>query len=419
MKSNQILVAVLLLLASTFACKPRQSAFRLSGSSQDSSGTKVFFDGLHAAPGSPERLAAAKLFRDALTPSISEMEQRGEKTHEMLRVVLMTLEYLEGKNICKPEERVTLYRGFGRHPIYRPKNSKAPGFMFNNVWMQNTISEILTLQKTIGFEKRVVTPDKSDGMPTITGDDIGNVIFDNSHLLKNLDLKSVDWKSDLFDYDWYSLSTNHSFGEADPDVLISLTVLPEIARRFGPGYLTLSLCPERAQFLVRTDNYTEFEMYVPFFILPEEIARIDGIECGQLKDDEGKASKRCFKKTTGKEFADFTTQINELTKIYRQCFVNFGTLAEAAMGNLLADRYALGGEDTFYKVLSGSKDNLEFRSQLLPALKAACRPDCKLAKSIKLQLESKIAEGAELVFAPEEIKSGLKALNDSIAGCDN
>lgn len=356
------------------------------------------------------------LLRQALTPSLTEMTGAGTKARTMQRVIEMTLAYMEGAETCKPEERVTLYRGFGRQPIYRPKGSQDPGFMLNNVWFEANITDILALQSTVGFTKRTVTLAADGGLPSLSGDDIGNVMFDNSKLLTNFNPQAFSWKDLLFKYDWDQLSVNHSQGEGDPDVLISTTLLSEVARRFGPGYLTLSVCPERTAFVTKTsENFGELEVYLPLFILPEEIVSIDGLECGQLPgDDDGEAAQECFKKATGTPFVHHPASLSSPTLLYRQCFMNFGTLAETSESDLLTTRYSKNLK-AFYKILAASNSSRDFRSKLVSELQAQCKPDCALGKKIMKRLKADLAANVELSWTSEELAPSLAELQSFVA----
>lgn len=190
-------------------------------------------------------------------------------------------------------------------------------------------------------------------------------------------------------------------------MLISTSVESLVADRFGPGFLTLSVCPERALLTTQNgENFGELEAYVPLFILPEEIVRVDGKECGQIEDED--LRKKCH--TT--PFVDTAPPASPYTALYRQCFENLGTATEAR-GDALAARYGKISE-AFYKKVDETT-SVDALRVAIGTMTGVCAPDCDLAKKA---VTTETAAIAKLAATDPELgarKTELEQLTRKVA----
>jgi hypothetical protein len=129
------------------------------------------------------------------------------------------------------------------------------------------------------------------------------------------------------DFDWYHISAGHT-NDTEGSPLISTTLNPQIANTFGWTYLTLDVCPERALLLSHSQYLGEMEVYVPFFLLPEEITHVSGFECGVTKSIANEDQKKAADAICRKESSSFQLKAHELqnqsalTKLYWQIYAH-------------------------------------------------------------------------------------------------
>ncbi|MGE0173931.1 MAG: hypothetical protein AB7T49_14135 [Oligoflexales bacterium] len=399
---------------SVSGCKSRQGRL-MTESTPDGVSTAAFFEGLAAKPGTPERVASADAMESAMAEDLLNMatgtptptDPEGTEARLMHRVVKDTISYLRGTTTCRDEERIILYRGFGRQPIFGAQASQGKGFMLNNVWMDAVISEIKNLRTSgaVQYDDRTVQWQPGMAKPNISGDYLGQIIFNNKDKLA-FSLAEQDWKRLLEKYNFDDLARTHTAGE-DPTILLSGSLVPEVANHFGPGVLKLAVCPQRAlPVRMAGDDFYEFEVYIPFFILPEEIVSVDGFECGELKD--GEQRKSCYNKT----YSDTDQVFNDNTKTYRQCMLNFedGSYKQSVLA--LQIRYSYEILDKFYGQLLKTPSWEEF----MPFVKNLCLPSCDtetlVSKGLKEALAKHSLSDAEKVQVKASIERSQRTLKE-------
>ncbi len=380
-KIGTVLVGGAVFFSLTVGCTSTPSAEnRLQADTSTASETETFLTGLHAPLGSAERKAAGQVFQKAMEPHLLKMERNLStvETKRLKNVVQWTLDYLGSDQGCAPDERVTLYRGFGRQPIFGPKGEVGKGFMVNNHFMSGMIGEVFDLRDAgkISFTSRDVQWQTGQSEPTISGDFLGDVIYRERSQLQSFNPVTQPWEEYFMDYKFGNIASVHTVGE-DYTVLISTSTSPSVAHHFGPGILTLSVCPERAMMVdYFAEDYTEFEVYVPFFLLPEEIVSVSGQRCGEIKDSD--LAKECY----GPTFTPPVVADTAASRIYHSCLMNFGTDAEASSSDFLRDRFVAGPHRAFYDLVTNSSTAENFRSSLA-TLAPICKPDCALAAKVE------------------------------------
>jgi hypothetical protein len=385
---GSILLSVSLLLT---ACKSRQGKVMSDGGAPVS--TAIFLEGLGAPQGSPQRIAAADALESAMGEHLTQMasgitspsDPEGYEAKLMHRVVADTLSYLRGTTTCSDEERITLYRGYGRQPFFGSEARDGKGFMLNNIWMEALINEAKQLKAsgTMVYEDRAVTWQEGMSKPNLTGDYLGQVIYDNRDKLA-FALPAQDWKDLFDDYNFDNVARTHTAGE-DPTILISGSLLPEVGDHFGPGVLKLAVCPQRAlPVRMTSEDFYEMEVYIPFFILPEEIVDLQGFECGQLKDQDQR--KGCFG-----NYSDADPTYNENTKILRSCLLNFDVGAPKFSRLPLEMRYTYEILDKYYSNLLAAPSYKEF----MPVIGDLCKPSCETSELVTKYLKESIEKGLE------------------------
>ncbi len=389
---NQIRIGLWIILDGLFFSCKTQSPDSVTNdlrSLANSKSTPAFFEGLSAKPGSPARKMAGSILETALAPHFAKMNLKSSiESKRLERVLRFTISYLQADTVCEPSQRIKLYRGVGRQPFIGENKRKFSGFMVNNLWLGDLIKDTLKSREKAGRPLKpwkVQWEGQSGRLPQLSGDYIGKEIFESRDLL-SFDVKSMDWENNLSEYSFGGITSTQSAGEAST-ILISTSVSASVAAEFAPSFLTLTVCPERAMLVdYFAEDFNEWEVYLPLFILPEEIALMEAVECGQIEDPD--TAKKCH----GKPFESNKTELNKLSSLVRNCIGNFGTEAERQFTNLVQNRFEQSIHPKFYQILTDS-DSLESFRANLSQLSNICKPDCAIAK--------KAHEGVDRAFKLE------------------
>ncbi len=326
LKRLAFLVSYLLSAYSLISCKavPQQEAIALDQANLNNLGgslTKEFFTGLSSAPGSPARKRSGEIlenvFQEKLYPQVPKKDEPYEKesqehTHHVLN---LTIEYLKAGNQCNPTQRIRAYRGLGsQNLLIHPEGQPEQGFhvfadwgtlltdeLKGGIFSGNAIPGVHVFQRLGGANKSAI---EQLNWPNFFG-------------MGRLAARSND-PNNFIDFNWEKLAKTHS-GSSSFSPLISFALKPDVSDGFGPGFLIVDICPERVLPLENYLTFGETEIYVPLFVLPEEIVRVEGLQCG-LDIQNGKAKREsCYPKPLTDSDAP-----SSATQRMRECYINFG-----------------------------------------------------------------------------------------------
>lgn len=271
--------------------------------------TQAYMNGLLAAPGSPQRLDAAKILKSQIESAQEKFYAKNplaKRFPEMQKGLDYAVEYLatpkekltpDGK-VCPPEERIRVYRGYSGQPIIGPKGHAGPGFVAMKGWGRELVSAIKGLKKNNALQVNGMKQDttKVPGEAGwVTGDSTGKVIYENLSLLdannkqtRNALFEKTDWDATTTKYNWIQKAIDHTAGQefttgedlSRDSFFISTTLDFEVSKNFGEGgILVAEVCPERFFLTQNPQELKEKELLLPFFILPEEIVAVLHHDC--------------------------------------------------------------------------------------------------------------------------------------------
>jgi hypothetical protein len=401
-----------ILLAVTF-CKPQRDLESEILSDGGGSRTKQFFIGLSSPPGSEARRQAGvileSIFNEKLYPSVpSEVDKYTKEGQlRMRRILNLTVEYLKSGTQCTAAQRIRAYRGLGsQNIVIHPKGKEKQGVHLFTNWNSLLMEDI-------------VKGNFANRSP------IGVRIFDQLDQAKKGAIENLDWSyffgmkrliartrdpNDFINFNWDNLATTHSIVSTDSP-LISLALQPEISNDFGPGFIVADICPERALPLESSFAFGETEIYVPLFILPEEIVRVEGLDCG-LEIQNGRSSRdRCFPNPLTDQ-----DPVNKASQGMRNCYINFGHPIEHKPWGA---RFAVQRRYTA-AILPGlrsifEKENIaQVRSEHSKALER-CSPSCTVAQEVLIDARDKLSRPP----VPEDEKESHNLLNSSLGDYSN
>jgi hypothetical protein len=378
----------------------------------DSTGsTALFLEGLASDPETSKRKAAGEILEKSLKPHIEQIRKLKTADSAVLANVLeWTVEYAKGEKTCEPNEKITLYRGFGRHPFFGRRNPTPKageyGYMLNGTWLGEVISDVNARRKEgkLAFTDRKAGKDPVSGKYSLSGDDIGSVIYSNRGLLENFDIEKQNWRELTWEYSWSELTSVHTTGETST-ILISTSVNASVANHFGPGFLTLSVCPQRAMLVNQLgDDFAEYEVYLPLIIFPEEIVKVEGEICGHLEDEE---KKLCY----GRKFAADKTSLAELSQAYHDCLMNRDIGLRTYSVKPVEDRYRDRINPVFYRLVGESSSSKDFLAKM-PQIKTLCKPDCKVMREVRERILKAVAAFPRGPEAQKEANDAIKRADE-------
>lgn len=353
--------------------------------------------GLSAAPSSPERRAAADSLRVTMQTVYGQMPP-SEPNQKMTQTLIgYTLDYLESGKTCEPSQKIRLHRGIGggSQPVIRDKADAKTGvhvfkavtdairkqlgdgekvgpFGINGVQAFESIAAGKSLRMRVDTDKReaeamnrsiartsrvsgdLKSPNEQkrlkaiqavDDLTTkIRGADLGwsyyfgfeRTVLDpttnaRSEIRLDLDKLTLD----------HTLGAEWNDSAGSPFSPLISTTLSTALDLWGPKYLVLDVCPERAAFVRHFDFLDEEEVYVPLFLLPEEIVDI-------APSPEALATMD-------------PPRDRALSQAYRNCYH-----APAFGGS------AAAGRDAYYEAVAQGLPLDEFRRKVQASIVAAC-----------------------------------------------
>jgi hypothetical protein len=254
---------------------------------------KQLYAGLLAMPGSAERKQSGEILQQWLdevsTRSAPDKTCPSEdiRQHQITKKILQgTIDYLKAPKSCAPEHKVRLYRGLGKNQFFTENGRTLVP------WSPLTYLATMKDQK----------------IPAAASKD------HRSNPLDDLTYKTVTQKyclncvKNMF---WDNIIASHSGAGSASSPALSTSLEAGEAKTFASPYLmVLDVCVERALALYNVNDgnsatFSEAEVYLPFFALPEEVTAIVKVP----EDDP-------FYKLDAK----YTTGTNELTKSLRKYF---------------------------------------------------------------------------------------------------
>lgn len=358
-------------------------------SSSNSSLTKEFFAGLTAAPGTPARQRSGeileKVFNDSLYPRIPTPNNEYDKESQdrTRRIINLTVEYLKSGTQCDKSQRIRAYRGLGSQNVF----FHPPGHPEQGVHVFTDWSKLLTGEVSSGLFGGNVLP--------------GVRVFQGLDNVKKSAVDQIDWATffgmerqiararnpnDFINFGWENLASSHSVS-SNQSPLISLALKADVSDGFGPGFLVAEICPERALPLDNSFAFGETEIYVPLFVLPEEIVRVEGLECG-LKIQNGRATRKdCFPQPLTDN-----VPISPAAQNMRDCYINFGHPIEYRPWGArepVAARY-FGGTQNLLKRIFDAQTISQARQLQSQAL-SQCAPSCQVAQQVVDQAKERLS----------------------------
>lgn len=355
--------------------------------------------GLLAPPDSASRREAGEQLGARVAHMIRTQFARERRTDEgkiTERVVGYTVEYLKTGARCSPEERVRVYRGTGRQNVVRASAEDTSGgvHVFKPMMsaMKKAFGGYVTDEEAF---RRIQDPrtkipmkvttsartaaDMSARVAAVTNigrDDPSIPPFEQhvDDVLPDLGLAYFFcYGRSRFDFNretttpvafgFQELAFDHSQGAPwnvtkgspfSPLLSTTLSATLPATKGWGPGFLAMDVCPERALFLQWPDYFEEQEAYVPLFVLPEEITTI----ISHPGDDDAARQDALARMDALSD-----TPKTRMTTAYARCLAGGDGASWAA------------GRQAFYAVVADDekgKDVESFRANVRAALEAAC-----------------------------------------------
>lgn len=417
--------SLVLAVCSLAACKSRQNnAVVRTTPAVDSSGNtatmRTFFDGLLAAPGTAARIRAGEILAARLARMLAVEPQASPRRQSDIqlrwygaepagrdleqrvltkRIVEQTIAYLRAPTAtpCSPSEKIRVYRGTRALPWIKAAGDGGPGVSLIGDWTSGIVDELEEARNagTISFSwpTRVAAP--VPGRPAVTGDDLGSVILANAASLSRYSLANFEFEKIFMERDpnnwarWDHISQEHTNDNEFPSPNVSTSLSWRQADTFGPGFATIEVCPERALLVTGTTNFlSEMEVYIPLFILPEEVVRLEAVDCavamrtpGSLVErDRDYPRERCY----SGHFSDPDPE-NPRTRAARSCFFDNDppTDLDTALSELrTTQRFTAISErvNSAYALATGGTSGI--RTAVRDAINTVCALDCDAERRI-------------------------------------
>ena len=346
-----IILSFLTLSMVASACKNRSFNSETLAASRNQYTAADFYNGLNAAPGTPARKKAGIIFETELLqktfasiPNSSDAET-AKNQKLTLKVLSLTSQYLQKSTGCTQAQKIRLYRGHGFAAALQP-GTQIIETQLSNAWFQADKKPLnmLPWKKWFAEMRSFITPEGGD-----TDIDL-QYRFDRLAVAHTLDSKS--------------------------SALLSTTVSRKVAEGFGTKQFVLDVCPERVFPVLDTRYLSEFEYYMPLFILPEEIVA-----------DVNK----------GESLPPSVSAPSTLGERVWSCFANLGTNLEVArVSEEATEIRESGGDDNsgdipytqryktvrnkIYEGVLASTDFAAWRTDFA-RITEQCAVDCKLAQN--------------------------------------
>jgi hypothetical protein len=369
-----------ILLSSFINCKSHQNLESESLSSPEGSLTKQFFEGLSSSPGTMARKRSGEIlediFKEKLYPNVPKnVDQYTKEGQDRMRRILdLTVEYLKSGKQCSPSQRIRVYRGLGsQNVMIHSKGQEKQGVHIFTDWNNLLVGEV-------------------GGGKFGNQSPVGVRVFDKLAEVKKSAIENLDWAyffgmkrqvarsrdpNDFINFSWEQLASTHSISSVDSP-LISVALQSDVSNGFGPGFIVADICPERALPLESHFAFGETEVYVPLFILPEEVVRVEGLECGVDIQNGRSRRERCFPKPlTDKD------PVSEATQGMKNCYINFGQPIEYKPGvprTPVVGRYT-GEVQANLKSIFEHSEISQVRQAHAKVLNL-CSPSCQVSQSV-------------------------------------
>lgn len=383
-------------------CKSRTYNQANVQSDATTAGTRAILVGLAEPIGSPERISAGEEIERTLEAQFAKFGKSGEPDHERgqeltRKMFRATFQYLKARSpsqLCQPHEKIRFYRGFSSSPLIGSSHSDNRYFMFDPYG-----GRLLTAASRAGVS---VTPrlasSASVAEPKLEGPFPGQAIFDTVDRLQGVSFENLPWQTFLgqrrdisrrgknIDLSFHGLSWAHT-GDSANSPFISVSLTSHTASIWGPGYLVLDLCPQRA-FLASSGGLggTESEFLVPLFLLPEEITDVVDYNCAFLEGSENaycNGSMGKFKKRWLEE------KVSSATQSARSCYFPSTDVSRIEPGQSQRTRIKQRA-DSLYSELEKLTD-FNQPSAILNAFSKHCTVDCNDVSAVYKNSESDAA----------------------------
>lgn len=372
-----------------------------------------FIDGLLAEAGSPERKRAGRILENILQTNYALFTADNPNTKQgqelTKKIFKYTTDYLQADKAaqCLQSQKVRVYRGITVLPVIHSSKSPQRHLHLFNDWSTLLLNDL-------GLIKSIPA-------------DSGSVVYSKRDNLKSSSITALPWAhylgfqrligkarrpDDFINLDWQALAVTHTVS-SNGSPLLSTSLQPDVVDglNFGPAFIVADVCPERALTLRSTFAFGEAEVYVPFFLLPEEIVRIEGADCGHRVYRQASKKDQCWKNP----LTD-TDARTPMSDVYRNCYVNFGFPVEYRHYSQSARAIVLERSFSNLNAMQNIEDTSTsvdaLRTKLLD-LKTQCQPNCGVAQ--------KVIEGARADIArrtsenrPEDTAETEKLKNDLV-----
>lgn len=329
--------------------------------------TARFFAGLAAPPGSPERKQAGAMLEQKLQQAYAQFRtSAGDEEERNLtkKIFGFTVEYMksDASAMCPADRKVRVYRGYGAQLLLHPQGAPDQRFHLFGDWGYAIAKEL---------ESSLASAPDPGELAFQSAGSLGTSSFDKldfATLLGKRQYARARSEQDLINLSWSSLASTHTVTSRGSP-LISTALKTDAANDFGPGFIVADLCPERAIPLESTFAFGETEVYVPLFLLPEEIVRVEGADCGLSIKRTGAKRDSCF----NGELADRDPK-TALSRAMTSCYVNFGYKAEYkrySPGRQIVENRFFDTQTAMKQPIASSNRLSEVRSRAL-AIETAC-----------------------------------------------
>ena len=343
-----------------------------------------FYKGLDAPPGSAARKRAGLLFEQevlgkalAALPTATDADAKRWQQNT-LKIFKLTAEYLQKSAGCTQAQKVRLYRGHGFN-AERQADGKTFQTQLSNAWYSAKKTSPKTLtdlpwKNWLAADREFVTPEGGD---TLIQPDYR---FDQLAIAHTIDSKT--------------------------SALVSTTTSKNVAKQFGTEMFVLDVCPERTFPVMDLRYMSEFEFYVPLFLLPEEIVA-DVPHTFPIPSTVPAQSALTSQMWTC--FANTGTEVDISAIKIEESTVRESGGDDTQAGLSYVQRYKKT-RDSVYKALTSTKDFAAWRADFA-GIASKCTIDCALADAtLKEEQTRAMALGSR--YSAEE-KADLKSLLDA------
>jgi hypothetical protein len=382
---------------------------------------RAFLLGTTGQPGSAARAEASRMLKREIEAAFAKADlKRDAEQARAKRIYLLAAESLASASSCAPAERVRVYRGFGEQPLVRAPGTAQGAAHFNAI--NGAVVEALQARGLLDDHR--LPKGERDAGELMFGELGGSTPLPWSPLPTFADGKrrAVEWREILgfgrtgvevpdAQGRWNQIAMVHSaLAPASP--LLSVSLDPSVAEAFGPAVLVLDVCPERLFPAILSARgkltFSETEMYLPLFALPEEVVRLEGVACRDLLRTQKDGGPGCRRGRFGLSDPD---RASARTETFRRIFLNYGHPFEKEFAHA-ATLYGNGADDYVSWPYSHYKANVD---QFYKALSAS---DGTLAGWRKAVLAFKPSESCETALAllenSEYVETDMRALGESV-----